>query len=586
MNTKYTAIVLSILGIGTIAGSVNAQTAAKDTLLNRQVSLERAYTPTIQDASKINTLPSLHEPAKKQYDIRFEQAAPTVNFDKYPIGDPGSGDIRTNIDFSKQRGYFTFGAGMYSNLEGALGYRIVDGEKDQFDIFGTHNSTNGKIKYLQGSKDEVKAKNMENFIKAKFSHKFDAATWFLNASFLNNGFNYYGYPSMTLEPPMKEYDFNKNQSVNIFEVETGLQSPESSNNLTYSGSIKYNRFSSKYGTQIEFDGPKGNIIDANVNLASPFATDKKVGIKGGLFFQKYDEHKNLYSGSVQNDLYHNLTVVKANPYFTLEDGDIRLLVGANINWAIDKSNKFVVAPTIDLKWNFEEKSLAYLTVDGGVNNNSFIDVFNESRYIMPIERVDISKTLYDAQIGVRSGVISGFEFDIFGGYKYTQNDHFFVQTPMGIWANVSVPIYANLGSGHFGGAIKTKLIPYTDLSLKAVSHFHNVSKYTSTNSDLKIEKEAWGEPTFTVDLNADFSFIENLTLTANYQLQTGRKALNFGKIEDMKNINEVNIRANYHVLEWFSIYVKANNVLNQKYERYYGYTLQGINAVAGFNLTF
>lgn len=591
MNITYKTIISSIIAVYAIQ-SIDAQTAAKDTLLNRQVSLEREYTPTIQDASKINTLPALHEPQKKQYDIRFENAAPSVNFASYPIGDTGSGDIRTGITSSKQRGYLNFGAGMYSNLEGALGYRIVDAPNDQFDLFGTHNSTNGKIKYLNGTEayDEEKAKNMENFIKARYSHKFETATWYLSGSFLNNGFNYYGNPNIfsTFSPSANivstdNKNVSENQSVNIFEVETGVNSIESSDNLNYSASLKYNRFSSKYSSGMAEDGPRGNIIDAKVDLSQPFFSDKKVGIRGNLFYQKYDGHTNNYSNE-QNDLYHNLTILRANPYLKIDNGDVRLLIGANINWAIDASNKFAVAPTVDLSWNFNDNSLLYLNVDGGINDNSFINIYKENRYINPIGRVNISKTLYDARLGIRSGAITGFEFDIFGGYKYTNDNHLYIQTQTTSWNNVSDVLYANMGEGHFGGAIKTKLIPYTDLSIKAIAHFYNLSKYS--NDIVFSEKKAWGLPTLTFDFNADFSFIENLILTANYQFEGGRKTWNGTGATSMKSINELNFKASYHVLEWLSLYAKVNNVLSQKYERYYGYTLQGINASAGFNLTF
>ncbi|SHF59274.1 TonB-dependent receptor [Dysgonomonas macrotermitis] len=587
INTSYKLIISAAIAICP-AIIANAQTSAKDTLLNRQVSLEREYNPTIQDASKINSLPAVHQPLKKQYDIRFENAAPTIKLSAYPIGDTGSGSIRTKIEYPEQRGYLNFGAGMYSNLEGALGYRIVDSANDQFDLFGTHNSTNGKIKYLNGeNNDEVKAKNMENFIKAKYSHKFGSGIWNLSASFLNNSFNYYGKPyilNYEVLPSADIYNMEKNQVVNIFDINTSLISKESYDELNYSASIRYNRFTTKYSTNIEDDGPSGNIFDAKVDLSQPFFGDKKIGIKGGLLFQKYDEHSTLYESDLMTDLYHNLTVVRANPYFKIDDGDIRFTIGANINWAIDVKNKFAIAPTVDLAWNFDETSLLYLTVDGGINDNNFVNIYNENRYIAPIGRVNISKTLYDAQLGVRSGVIQGFEFDIFGGYKQTKDEHLYLPTSGTSWSNVSQAIYANLGEGHFGGAIKTKLIPYTDLSLKAIAHFYSLDKYTENVSIT--EKKAWGLPTFTVDFNADFSFIENLILTANYQFSGGRKTTNYLEVVDMKNINELNVKASYHVLKWLSLYAKANNVLNQKYERYYGYTLQGINITGGFNLIF
>ncbi|HCO68796.1 MAG TPA: hypothetical protein DIT04_13705, partial [Dysgonomonas sp.] len=236
MNKIYKTIIASFLITALVTVNVSAQsTAKKDTVLNRQVYLEREYNPTIQDASKVNTLPSLHRPQQRQYDINFENALPSVNFSSYPIGNPGSGDIQTGIDYSKHRGYFRFGAGMYINLEGALGYRIVDGDNDRLDIFATHSFTDARIKYAEKTGydfDKVKAKDMENMVKLRYNHKFESADWYLSGSFLNDQYNYYGNPNQvifigggTVTPD--DDAFQKKQSISNIEVETGVQSKES-----------------------------------------------------------------------------------------------------------------------------------------------------------------------------------------------------------------------------------------------------------------------------------------------------------------------------------------------------------------------
>ena len=589
MNTLYKTLFISTLGLGVVSTNISAQTAAKDTILNRQVSLEREYTPTIQDASKVNTLPALHEPQKKQYDIKFENSIPNMNIASYPIGNPGSGDIKTKIDYSKHRGYLIFGAGMYSNLNGAAGYRIVDSKNDKFDIFASHNSTDGKIKYLlkDSPLDEAKAKNMENLIKAKYSHQFESLTWYLNGSFFNNTFNYYGNPyvfNTASSTPSTFDDLMQNkQRVNVIEAETGIASNEQSDALFYSANVKYNNFSTKYGLNANSDGISGSIFDALVNIASPIQTDHKVGVEGGVFFQTISDVDFL--PLLDKDPFQNLTIFKAKPYYSIEEGDFKLSLGANINWASDIENKFVISPAIKTSWNFEEKSLFYLNVGGGINDNNFVTMNRENRYINPSSRVFISQTLYDAQLGIRSGAISGLEFDIFGGYKYTKDEHLFTPSANQAWGNVSEMMYANLGTGHFGGALKTKLIPYTDLSLKALTHFYNISKYTLTDT-APDKKEAWGLPKLTLDFNADFSFIENLTFSVNYLFEGGRKTYVNNTSTNMDNVNELNVKGNYNILNWLSFYVKVNNVMSQKYEKYYGYTNQGINAVGGVSLKF
>lgn len=603
MNKIYLLSLASVIGLTAFSAGVSAQTAAKDTTLNRQVYLEREYTPTIKDASKVNTLPALHEPKKKQYDIKFENAIPSVQIDSYPIGDTGSGDINTSVDYNKHRGYFTFGAGMYTNLEGALGYRIVDGNSDQLDLFATHSFTNARIKYLvpDSRLDKIKAKDMENMIKLRYSHTFTPLTWYISGSFLNNQYNYYGSPyifsSMAPSPPpsgsslpnagfgdpvLSKEMMEEKQSANILEIETGIQSKEEYDRLIYSGSIKYNRFTSKYGPEWNSYGTQANLLNAGVNLAFPFTSDLRVGVKGGILHQSVSDVDFALEGE---EPFHSLTTFNANPYFNIEGSNYRISLGVNLAHALDFNDKTQVAPTANIFWNFEERSLFYATVDGGINNNSLVDIFKENKYINPARRVAISQTPYDVQAGVKSGVIDGFEFDIFGGYKYTKNEHLYIPNSMPTGANVSDALYANLGTGHFGGAIKTRLIPYTDLSLNATGYFYSVKDYATPGLSPS-DKKAWGLPSLTFDFNADFSFIDNLTLTANYKFEGGRKTYLNDVSVKMDAINELNFKANYQIYDWLSVYGKANNILNQKYERYYGYTLQGINILGGVNLKF
>jgi len=586
VNKIYILSFASILGLS-FSSKISAQTAVKDTTLNRHVNLEREYTPTIKDASKINTLPALHDPVKKQYNIKFENAAPSVNIDSYSVGDTGSGDINTTVDYSKHRGYFTFGAGMYTNLEGALGYRVVDSEKDQLDIFATHSFTDARVKYLQKNSplDKVKAKDMENMVKLRYSHTFEPLTWYLSGSFVNDQYNYYGNPyifSTSAGTTFPEENLEKKQSSSLFEIETGIKSKEESDKLIYSGSLRYNRFTSKYGPDMIYDGAKANLVDARVNLAFPFMNEFRAGVKGGIFHQSVSDVDFAPEGT---EPFHSLTSVNANPYLSIEGDNYKISVGANLAQALDYNDKTQISPTADIFWNFEEKSVFYLTLDGGINNNSLVDIYRENKYVSPASRIEISQTPYNAQVGIKSGVVDGFEFDIFGGYKYTKNEHLYLPSQTASWGNVSDALYANLGTGHFGGALKTRLIPYTDLSLKAVGYFYNVKDYVTPDISPS-EKKAWGKPSLTFDFNADFSFIDNLILTANYSFEGGRKTYLNSESVKMDAINELSFKANYQIFDWLSVYGKANNILNQKYERYYGYTLQGINVLVGVNLKF
>ncbi|WP_036930407.1 hypothetical protein [Prevotella sp. 10(H)] len=601
------AIYNSIFAIGLGVVSLTA-TAQKDSTLIRQVMLERDYNPTLQDASKVNTQPFIYSPEIKAKELKFVSSVPRITITNNQLGSVKPSDIRTGVDFNKKRGYLVLGAGNNSNLEGAFGYRIVNGERDRLDIFATHSSSSSNVDYIQKGYtfDEAKAKYSASRGNLKYQHIFDPSVLWFDASFYNTSYNYYGNPFIpAISSVAYPLDLTSRQNVDVFSIGAGLKSSDNNEGvLKYYGNLNYQHFKTKYGPYLPDSGPKGGQLDLALDFYTDFGSDRMVGVKGSLMNQSFSSSDNFLE-----DTYHALTSVTATPYIKFQGGSWDADLGVNVSYTADVKNKFLFSPNVKASIHINELNTFYGEITGGINNNTFLDILQENRYVDMNSRVEYSKTLFDGKIGFKSGVVSGFEFDIFAGYKKTDKDHLYLSQslynplpgesyPEGVrmWGNVGKPLYANIGTGHFGGLIRTKLIPYTDLSAKITAYFYDV-KYVNGNitridKDAIEEKKAWGRPTFTAELNADIKPIDKLTFNLNYQYAGGRKTLysNFmnpvTEVIKMKDINELNIRGEYQVTEWFSVNVRANNLLFQKYELQYGYPLQGFNILGGLSFKF
>jgi len=68
--------------------------------------------------------------------------------------------------------------------------------------------------------------------------------------------------------------------------------------------------------------------------------------------------------------------------------------------------------------------------------------------------------------------------------------------------------------------------------------------------------------------------------------QEGRFARLGNSAHKMKPIYDWNLGASYAYLDWLSVFVKLNNILNSKYDQYNGYQVQGINAMVGASFSF
>ncbi|MBK5720478.1 hypothetical protein JGH11_06305, partial [Dysgonomonas sp. Marseille-P4677] len=568
-----------------------AAVAQKDSTIIRQVLLERDYNPTLQDASKINTLPSIYSPIIKPKELKYLSSVPQISLANNKLGSAEPGDIKTGVDYSKKRGYLNLGAGSNSNIEGALGYRIVHATRDRLDIFATHSSTSGTVDYLQKNLEleDAKAKYSASKINLEYEHTFDPSILWIDASFYNTSYNYYGNPFIAKSSPeINRFDLDSRQNVDVFSVGAGLKSREESESiLKYDAGITYQNFKNKYGYQVAGEGPKGGQIDLNANFFTDFGSDKSIGVKGWLMNQSFSDNS-IY----MPDAYHSLTSITATPYIKFQGSSWNADLGVNVSTVFDVKNKILFSPNLKAAIHIDEKNTFYAEATGGINNNTFLDILQENRYVNLWSRIEYSKTLYDLKAGFKSGVVEGFEFDIFAGYKQTDKDHLYIYqnnlenslVSEGAWGNVSAPVYANIGTGNIGGLIKTNLIPYTDLSARLTAYFYNV-KYkdayvayvgSPTLSDFS-EKKAWGRPAFTAELNADVKPISNLTLSVNYLYAGGRKTIfrtsmvQQWQVLKMKDINELNFKGEYQLTDWLSVNARLNNILFQKYELQYGY---------------
>lgn len=598
MRTIYQSILL--IGLSAASLTLNAQTVAKDTVLNKQVILQREYSPTINEASRINSNPSIFEPNVQKKSLNFEQKAPQLLINNNRLGDSRAGEIMTDVEYSKKRGYAQIAAGNYANIDGALGYRIVNSERDRLNLFGSYDATSGKLSYAESMHyKKMKAKYSDININLNYQHAFDPSILSIEALYRNLGYNYYGNPFISNEQlDNLNYlpNFDKKQNVSVIGFAAALKSrDESKPALNYDGKISYRNFKSKYGIHPDLDGQKGGQLNFQLDLNTEFDSEKWLGI------DMYVMNQSLSNAMDDKNMLHTYAV----PYIRFEGSNWKAKLGVKGGFITDKKSSFIVAPDLYASVKLGEFNSLYASVTGGINENTFLQVLEENRYVNPLNRIGYSRTIYDAELGVNIGAFAGVEFDIFAGYKQTNRDHLYItNAPFSgysnnstldaiyAWGNMSDAVYANLGTGKVGALLKTNLIPQTNLWARAIVYAYNV-KYKGGNvsglvEELPNQKKAWGLPTATAELHADVKdvILPNLTLSLDYTLELGRKAYFDGKSISMKNVNELNLRADYRVMDWISVNARVNNVFSQKYERVYGYTHQGINFMGGLSLKF
>ena len=555
----------------------------QDTVLTRQLELEREFNPTLQDANKINSLPAIREPqvpkANTDYATWSVRATPPLE-----IALPKPGKIMTDIPFSLQKGYLSLHAGNYANIDGAFGYRFLDSSTDKLNFMFLHNSTNGDIDYNQASTPSwVRSRYMDNFGKLNFRHIFETVNFDLHTSYLHSQFNYYG--NNFGEERVHE---DNNQMLGVFNLKAALQSTQP-DLLNYTGSLNYHYFTTKYGRTLTDESLNGNQIEIDLDLNKSFlGGDNFVGVKGnftGVFYDKIE-----LSETEEN--ISNFLMLDVSPYIHFEGFNWKVRLGANVDFVFDDENQFYLSPNALFSVMLTENSSLYLNATGGVQKNTYLDMYKESRYLLPNTLVKHSYTPYELVGGAKIGAADGFRIDLFGGYKKTENEHFLLlhtesspDVVQDVQRGFLYPTLGDLAHSQIGGIIHSNIWSPLDLSLKVKKNFYTVSKV----KDLEVipaELKAWNKPGLEADIRAAYSVTSDLKLTLGYYFTNDRWTVVNGENVEMDNLNDLNAGAIYNINDMFSINVKANNILNQSYDIWYGHPAQGVSILGGFTFKF
>ena len=610
MNTNLS---IKLLCATTMLGTATTICAQEDKskdndALNREMTLEREFDPTVQDANKVNTLPAVKEPEVTPRPIDYASFTSPADPEKQ-IATLPAGNIQTAIDYNHRRGYLDFAAGMHRNINGDFGYHILSTEKDKLNFYFSHRSTKWDTDVLAVN-EYVEAKLNDNLGGINYEHEFEKAILKIGAKYGYSAFNYYGLPvgrcitNNWCTTGIDEYasDRKTNQVNQTIAATVGIESPESqaSDKVGYQVDLSYINFGHKYGIGKFADGPTENTFELGFNLFKNFWSIHNIGISGLFEYFNYSiPAEKPMEGSVPEGnfyQYHfkNHAEGAINPYYRVGGENWNLKIGGKFMFATGEESKIMGSPDVALDVTVADRTVFYLTAGGKLYSNSMYDVSNICRYIDPTRELEPSKNWLDGIIGIKSGVARGFWFDIFAGYKITDNDLLFLPPSSyydGHFTNLINGYQAiNTKLFYVGANLKYKYQQWFEIGVKGI--YNNWSGDYGDNiiGPNREPEHVWGKPEFVFDADVTIRPIDKLTIALSYHLETGRYTLpdapDATNIFKMKDINELNLRASYDFNRTFGLYAQVNNLLNQGYDIFYGYPAQGITVMGGISLRF
>jgi len=544
-----------------------AQSGNENGLNAGQVNVVQDYKPTLADAIKINTNPSINDsvPAIPKLDYSNINKTFVTDFKVEPItpakmkGEPLQ---KLNNNYAKVGigNYFT------TNLEAYIG--SGRSKKMNYAFSGRHFASAGNIK------DHGYAGFSENNVKAQASFFVPDHVLNVNGSYKNNSIHYYGFDNDSNDT---KPNFTKSQNRQIYNL------------IDFNSSLLQNTQNDE-ALYHEFNAGFYNYHDKLKNQENSFNMMAALGKQIG---------KELYGGRLLFHYFGNQSspdssegaIFTINPFVKTSGKGWHARLGMNVAIVTDEGKTYFL-PDISGKYNIVEEILSvYADIKGYSYRNSFRSLSTANPFISPAINFRTSTIKLDAVGGVRGNVNQHLYYNLNAGYKIIDSMALFVNTPhlydtlqaafQVIYDEVKVARFY----GELGYVLENKI---------TASGWLAFNKYT-----MKRELKPWQLPALEAGIKGTYNLGDKIILgldvfyvgTRYAKISQFDKLTNTGvdfKIVERKlsGYVDASINAEYRYTKKLAAFIRLNNLAAQQYQIWNNYPSQRINGMLGVNFSF
>ncbi|KAA6343204.1 hypothetical protein EZS27_009110 [termite gut metagenome] len=550
MNNMYVYLSAALVSL-----PLQAQKLPGDTVINRVVVVEQQYNPEIQDAQKINVLPKVQEPTVAHNTVEYDTSVSPSNSIPTGIIPVFTG---TEERGKAERGYVRAGYGNYGNLDVKGSYLFLS-EKDKVNLSLSADGTNGKLTLPidYGNNYEWENRYYQTRAGLDYEHRFKQTVLELGGHGQVSDFN--------LLPAPVDW---KQQFV-LGDVHVGLHSFDETSPLRFqleTNLLYYSR---------ENDG--GNTINNKETIGRTKA-NIAAGISGTQFVGISFKMNNVF---YNNPDFSNYTTLDMNPYYELNNEGWKLHVGVNVDVSFGYGKELQFSPDVLIQRTFSDSYVLYAKASGGRQINDFRQLEVASPYAELTSQEPVANTYeqINAALGFKASPVSGFWFNVYGGYQSLKDDLYQRRS----WL-FSLPV-VNFEQAETFNLYAGIRLAYAYKDIFNLSASGNGYVWGITGSDwvgIDYEPALYFKPAYSIDLSANIQPYRGLMFRLDYQYIAREKMGN----NDIAAINNLSLAATCRLYKGLSLYIRGGNLLNREYQYYYMYPTEGIHFLGGVSIRF
>ena len=572
MKKKTLVIILCAL----VSTASFSQEKKKDKITTEEIIVVKPFSPSVSKAYKVPVEPqvdSVDLTVKKEirYSISSVPVASTFT--------PAKGKAKTLAMVPKERFYNNYISAGYGNFQTPIVEIFARSSTSNYNDFGgflNYHSSGGGIDEVELD-DGFTDINLDLFYK-QTERTFD---WEADGGFRHLSTNWYGLS--------KEIDF-KNPVI------SSIDEKQSYNDLYLGGKISFSdALFHKGEAQLRHFFDKANSSESRLNLQSiiDFPIGRELMYSQiSLEFLNGKFENNYFQTEGMSYTYFNLGF---SPNFELLREDLTLNLGAKLYYSITndfEGSKFYAYPNITASYNISQESfIAYAGVTGDLQQNSYRDFVYQNPFVSPTLYIKRTNQQYNAYAGIK-GLLNGkIRFNLQAGYSSEKDKPLFKLNPSLTDGNDPVEegyqaansfqvLYDDVKTIHFNGELIFDL--FREFRFGGNVEFNSYS--------LDSQEHAWNLPLVKATLLAKYTR-RKWSAGADLFFSSDRKdELSVIPLTTVRITNsayfDVNLQGLYNIDDKFDVFVNLNNILNNNYEEYTNFKVQGFQFFVGAKYKF
>lgn len=531
--------------------------------LDNSVEVTNTVKPVTTDVNKVEVKAQAVETKVKQYKMEYAvEEQPLSEYEPEFLGDYSSEAVRKG----SKPGYVHLAGGSHGNVDAKAAYKFGITDNDaltaDFLLKGFNGNTRSNNFFLT---DKWKSRFYENRIGLKYDHFFDEGPdLFVTGAFGNQVFNY-----MNTNPIVTDKQHNV-----LADFSAGI-TPYKFDKFFIGGVAKLKFFNQDYAV-FATDKLSETLLSLEANAAYQFTPEHSVGL--GV--------EAMHSNYSPNEL-EGITHLHFTPHYMFRNGAMDLRLGLFVGSDGD------IAPDAEFVYHIADKSDVYAEARGYETENDLRHLSAIHPYFaMPAflgEKQEMEAEFHqiEAKLGYRFTSGFGLSGNVNAGYEQSKHhlDYCFMSDAYGNFT----PLAAFTKSRCF---FINADFTYAYKDILKLDLRHQFNAESNKGEEGKWIKGSYIVPTFEMMWKADAKIVKDLYFGVdfNYACYTKPDIAEEGGADIYKRPATLNLGASLRytlpVEMPLTVFVKGDNLLNHKHDRYFGYRALGTNVLAGIALSF